>query len=266
MCCSRSATPHPYVAMPAHRPSSPFPRGRPLRGQLTRPWTALVGTSGRHSSLRHLPLWRVGYPPAATCGKASGVPNRQDELSTHESFMRLALAEAVVAEAARDVPVGAIVVDASGLVIARGHNRREADQELTAHAEIDALRRASAALNHWRLEGATLYVTLEPCAMCAGALVNARVARLVYGCADPKAGAVDTRFAIGQDPRLNHEFEVVRGVLADACGGLLKQFFSKLRRGSAVVERLQGEANLGGKINGAQLVASDGGPRDWTDP
>jgi tRNA(adenine34) deaminase len=144
-------------------------------------------------------------------------------------FMREAIGEAEAAALAGDVPVGAVVVDAAGAVVGRGRNRREADQDPTAHAEIDALRRAAAALGHWRLEGTTVYVTLEPCPMCAGALVNARVARLVYGCADPKAGAVRTLFAIGTDGRLNHRFSVTSGVLDEACAGLLKRFFARLR-------------------------------------
>ena len=143
--------------------------------------------------------------------------------------MREAIEEAEAAALAGDVPVGAVVVDASGAIVGRGRNRREADQDPTAHAEIDALRRAAAALGHWRLEGAAVFVTLEPCPMCAGALVNARVARLVYGCPDPKAGAVDTLFTIGKDPRLNHRFSVTAGVLGDECAGLLKSFFARLR-------------------------------------
>src|SRR5271170_353786 len=143
--------------------------------------------------------------------------------------MREAIAEAGAAALAGDVPVGAVVVDATGTIVGRGRNRREADQDPTAHAEIDALRRAAAALGRWRLEGATVFVTLEPCPMCAGALVNARIARLVYGCPDPKAGAVDTLFAIGRDARLNHRFAVTSGVLGDACAALLKGFFARLR-------------------------------------
>lgn len=146
-----------------------------------------------------------------------------------ERWMRAALREAEAAAEVGDVPVGAVVVGADGALLAVGRNGREADHDPTGHAEIYALRRAAAALGHWRLEGATLYVTLEPCPMCAGALVNARVARVVYGCADPKAGAVDTLFAIGQDPRLNHRFLVERGVLGEACSGVLKSFFGALR-------------------------------------
>src|SRR4029079_8553493 len=140
-----------------------------------------------------------------------------------------ALAEAEAAAAAGDVPVGAVVVDAGGALVARGRHEREAAQDPTGHAEIAALRRAAATLGHWRLSGATVYVTLEPCPMCAGALVNARVARVVYGCADPKAGAVDTLFAIGQDSRVNPRFIVERGVLGDACAGVLRSFFGALR-------------------------------------
>src|SRR6185295_11607633 len=125
--------------------------------------------------------------------------------------------------------VGALIVDANGSVLARGRNRREVDQDPTGHAEVDALRAAARRLGHWRLEGATVYATLEPCPMCAGALVNARVARLVYGCPDPKAGAVDTLFAIGKDPRLNRRFSVTAGVLAEACAAKLRGFFARLR-------------------------------------
>ncbi|WP_433935747.1 tRNA adenosine(34) deaminase TadA [Sorangium cellulosum] len=143
--------------------------------------------------------------------------------------MREAIAEAEAAAASGDVPVGALIVDANGAVLARGRNRREIDQDPTGHAEVDALRAAARQLGRWRLEGATVYATLEPCPMCAGALVNARIARLVYGCPDPKAGAVDTLFTIGRDPRLNHRFVVTSGVLADECAALLRAFFAKLR-------------------------------------
>lgn len=144
--------------------------------------------------------------------------------------MRLALEEAEAAAQAGDVPVGAVLIDAAGSVLARGRNRREADQDPTAHAEIDALRAAARARGDWHLNGCTLFVTMEPCPMCAGALVNARVARLVYGCADLKAGAVDTLFEIGRDPRLNHRFEVTAGVLAEECAAALKRFFADRRR------------------------------------
>ena len=163
---------------------------------------------------------------------STAVPLEAPE-TVDERWMREALREAEAAAEVGEVPVGAVIVDAAGVLLAVGRNGREADHDPTGHAEIYALRRAAAALGHWRLEGATLYVTLEPCPMCAGALVNARIARVVYGCADPKAGAVDTLFAIGQDPRLNHRFAVERGVLEDACAGALKSFFGALRANRA---------------------------------
>ena len=142
--------------------------------------------------------------------------------------MREALAEADRAAALGEVPVGAIVV-AHGAVLARGHNLRERDRDPTAHAELLAIRDAARALGSWRLEGCTLYVTLEPCAMCAGALVNARVERVVWGCDDPKAGACATLFTIGSDARLNHRFAMTRGVLESECRERLQTFFASLR-------------------------------------
>jgi tRNA(adenine34) deaminase len=149
-----------------------------------------------------------------------------------EAFMAIALEEAQAAAAVGDVPVGAVLVDPKGAVLARGRNVRELEHDPTGHAEIVALRRGSEALGAWRLEGCTLFVTLEPCPMCAGALVNARVARVVFGCTDPKAGAIETLFRIGSDARLNHRFEVRSGVLADACAAALRAFFDRLRRGA----------------------------------
>jgi tRNA(adenine34) deaminase len=149
-----------------------------------------------------------------------------------ETYMRAALAEAK--QAGADVPVGAVIV-LDGAVIATGRNRREATGDPTAHAEIEALRAAARSIGHWRIEG-TLYVTQEPCPMCAGALVNARVRRLVYGCPNPKAGAVETLYQIPTDARLNHRVEVMGGVLADECASVLKAFFEDLRRGGRAVE------------------------------
>jgi tRNA(adenine34) deaminase len=143
--------------------------------------------------------------------------------------MRRALAEARVAAATGDVPVGAVVIGPEGDVLGRGRNAREAANDPTAHAEILALRAAAAALGSWRLDGCTLVVTLEPCAMCAGALVLARVARLVYGATDPKAGAVGSLWDLVRDRRLNHRPEVVSGVLADECAALLREFFDAHR-------------------------------------
>jgi tRNA(adenine34) deaminase len=143
--------------------------------------------------------------------------------------MRLALTEAVAALPAGDVPIGAVVLDPVGLVVATGFNRREADGDPTAHAEILALRAAARELGHWRLTGCTLVVTLEPCTMCAGAAVLARVDRVVFGAFDPKAGAVGSLWDVVRDPRLNHRPEVVAGVLADECGGLIRDFFAEHR-------------------------------------
>jgi tRNA(adenine34) deaminase len=145
------------------------------------------------------------------------------------SWMELALEEARAAGAAGDVPVGAVVVH-EGAVLGRGRNRREVDRDPTAHAELVALREAARALGHWRVE-ATLVVTQEPCPMCAGAIVNARVRRLVYGCPNPKAGAVATLYQIPTDPRLNHRVEVIGGVRSEECAALLQAFFAALRRG-----------------------------------
>lgn len=143
-------------------------------------------------------------------------------------LMDRALALASRAGAAGDVPVGAVVA-LDGVILGEGYNSREADNDPTAHAEILALRRAATRLGSWRLDGATLCVTLEPCPMCAGALVNARVARLVYGCADPKAGGVETLYRICDDPRLNHRLQISAGVRAADCAGLLAAFFAGLR-------------------------------------
>jgi len=144
--------------------------------------------------------------------------------------MRWALQEADQAAHRGDVPVGCIIVDGRGALLARGHNRREQDQDPTAHAEIVTLRLAASMRGHWRMSDCTLYVTLEPCPMCAGALVNARIGRLVYGCSDPKAGAVRSLMRIADDARLNHRIEIVEGVLADQCAERLRAFFGALRR------------------------------------
>lgn len=145
--------------------------------------------------------------------------------------MRLALAEAAEALDAGEVPVGAVVLDAEGSVLGRGRNGREAMADPTAHAEVMALRRAAAARGHWRLTGCTLVVTLEPCTMCAGALVLSRVDRLVLGAWDPKAGAVGSLWDVVRDRRLNHRPEVVTGVLEEESATLLREFFRSHRRG-----------------------------------
>ncbi|HTW10326.1 MAG TPA: tRNA adenosine(34) deaminase TadA [Acidimicrobiales bacterium] len=148
--------------------------------------------------------------------------------ATDEVFMRLALGLASEAGRAGEVPVGAVVVR-GGEVIGRGANAREAAQDPTAHAELLALRQAAARVGSWRLDGSSLFVTLEPCPMCAGALVLARVGRLVFAVPDPKAGACGTLYNLCSDPRLNHELAVDRGVLAGECAGLLTDWFRSRR-------------------------------------
>ncbi len=143
--------------------------------------------------------------------------------------MRAALDEARLALDSGDVPVGALVVDGAGAVVGRGHNLREATGDPTAHAEVLALRDAAARVGTWRLDGCTLVVTLEPCAMCAGAIVLARVPRLVLGAWDPKAGATGSVHDLVRDRRLNHQVEVVGGVLEQECGEILRQFFEGRR-------------------------------------
>jgi len=144
--------------------------------------------------------------------------------------MAEAIAGARNAEMIDEVPIGCVIVhDPTQSIIGRGYNRRQTDRDATAHAEILAIRQAGIHLSDWRLIDCTLYVTLEPCPMCAGAIVNARIPRLVYGCDDPKAGAVRTLFQLCDDPRLNHRVEVKAGVLADQCGQLLREFFQKQR-------------------------------------
>jgi len=143
--------------------------------------------------------------------------------------MEQALACAREAEAAGEVPVGALIVDATGAVVARAANAPIARHDATAHAEMLALRVAGRALGNYRLPGCVLYVTLEPCAMCVGALVHARVARIVYGAPDPKTGACGSVFDLAATAKLNHRIDVVGGVLAEECGALLKQFFASRR-------------------------------------
>jgi tRNA(adenine34) deaminase len=149
--------------------------------------------------------------------------------ATFEPAMRAALAEADAAAAAGDVPVGAVVLDSTGAVLARGRNRREADRDPTAHAELVAIRAAARAAGGWRLDGLTLVVTLEPCTMCAGALTAARLSRLVFGAADPRAGAVGSLWDVVRDQRLAPVPEVIGGVLADDCLAVLTRFFAERR-------------------------------------
>ncbi len=143
-------------------------------------------------------------------------------------WMQEALKLAKKADALGEVPIGALVV-CDGQIVGQGYNRREIDHDPLAHAELLAIQEASKTLGRWRLTGCTLYVTLEPCPMCAGALVNSRIDRLVYGAKDPKAGAIDSLFALATDPRLNHRCQITSGLMENACSGVLKEFFAKLR-------------------------------------
>ncbi len=152
-----------------------------------------------------------------------------DRALQDEAYMRLALDEARLALDHDDVPVGAVLLDREGNVLGRGRNRREERGDPTAHAEIEALRQAAEARGLWRLEGTVLFVTLEPCAMCAGALVNARVDELVFGAWDPRAGAVETLYQVCTDARLNHRLTVRGGVLEEPCKELLQSFFRAKR-------------------------------------
>ncbi len=153
--------------------------------------------------------------------------------SSFEPAMRLALAEAAAAgqetRRAEDVPVGAVILDEGGTVIARARNRREIDRDPTAHAEIVAIRQAARVVGDWRLTGLTLVVTLEPCTMCAGAVTQARLARVVYGAEDPEAGAAGSLWDVLRDTRLSHRPEVIGGILAAECGALLRDFFAARR-------------------------------------
>lgn len=170
-----------------------------------------------------------------------------------EKYMALALAEARAAAEEGEVPIGAVVV-CDGEVVAAAHNRRETDRDPSAHAEFSAMTAAAAALDRWRLTGCTVYVTLEPCLMCAGLMVNARVDRCVFGAPDPKGGACGTLYDVSCDPRLNHEFEVEGGVLEEECAGLLREFFRARRKAAKEARRAAADAE------GASLLAPAAGP------
>ena len=156
-------------------------------------------------------------------------------------YMQLALEEAARAAEKEEIPVGAVVV-CGGTVIARAHNRREELQSPTAHAEILALQESSMALGSWRLNGCTLYVTLEPCIMCVGAILQARISRLVFGCLDPKGGVVESLYRLCEDPRLNHRPVVTRGVMEKECGQILSEFFAHLRAKDSKMARTDSPA------------------------
>jgi tRNA(adenine34) deaminase len=148
---------------------------------------------------------------------------------THDHYMRLALQQAEAARGENEVPVGCVIVH-GGQIIAAAHDQREQLRDPTAHAEMIAITQAAQSLGDWRLEGCTLYVTLEPCCMCAGAILNARIPQVIYGATNPKAGAVQSLFHLLDDDRLNHRCEVVPGVLAAPCGEILTQFFQAQRK------------------------------------
>lgn len=156
---------------------------------------------------------------------------RKTKMSTDEKMMKRALGLARQAAEMGEVPVGA-VIHRDGQIIAEAHNRREIDHDPTAHAEMLAIRDAARRLTAWRLSGCTMVVTLEPCPMCAGAMINARIDRLVYGAADPKMGCVNTFYELCTDARFNHRLEVTTGVMAEECGTELTAFFQKLREKS----------------------------------
>lgn len=164
--------------------------------------------------------------------------------------MKEALEEAQKAFDAGEVPIGAVLVDAAGTVVARAHNMRETWRDGTAHAEIIALREAAKKLERWRLSGLTLYVTVEPCPMCAGALVMSRVDRLVYGAADAKAGACESLFNIISHPALNHQLEMRSGVMEDECREIMKRFFRERRKKSSERKKRAKEATEPGKVLG----------------
>jgi tRNA(adenine34) deaminase len=149
--------------------------------------------------------------------------------ASFEPAMRAALVEAEAAGTAGDVPVGAVILDGTGAVVSRGRNRREADKDPTAHAELDAIRAAARAIGEWRLDGLTLVVTLEPCTMCAGAIATARLSRLVFGAVDQRAGAVGSLWDVVRDQRLTPVPEVIGGVLADECLDVIQRFFTERR-------------------------------------
>ncbi len=157
--------------------------------------------------------------------------------SDHQRFMRAAIAEACRAEALGEVPIGAVVV-LGGEIVGRGHNLRETSNDPTTHAEMIAIREAAAKIGHWRLLDTTLYVTLEPCVMCMGATILARIPRLVFACRDPRAGAVGSIYDFSADDRFNHRVEVVEGVLGEECSAQLSGFFQQLRAGKKLQKPL----------------------------
>lgn len=150
--------------------------------------------------------------------------------SSHEAYMALAIAQALAAERMGEVPVGAVLVDATGQVVAQDHNRTISDCDPSAHAEMNVLRRAARQMQNYRLLSTTLYVTVEPCAMCMGAIIHARIKRVVYGTPDPKWGAAESLYHLGRDPRFNHQVDIVNGICADRCRSIMQTFFRNRRK------------------------------------
>lgn len=165
-------------------------------------------------------------PPFLLCGRRAMSSNIQEH--TDEYFMRQAMRQALKARALDEVPIGCVIVK-GGKIIARGYNRRNTDRSAAAHAEISAIRKAGQKLGDWRLEGCTIYITLEPCQMCAGAIIQARMDRCVIACMNPKAGCAGSLLNVLEDERFNHQAEVTRGVLEQECSQMLKDYFRELR-------------------------------------
>jgi tRNA(adenine34) deaminase len=166
--------------------------------------------------------------------------DRSEEFASDISFMLQALEQAKEAARENEIPVGSVIVR-NDIVIAKGRNQRETLQDPTAHAEMFALKEAARALASWRLNDCTLYVTLEPCIMCVGAILQARIRRLVFGCLDPKAGAVASLYRMCDDPRLNHRVEVTKGMVEQECADILAKFFSDLRRAKKLTRYLSSQ-------------------------
>lgn len=159
----------------------------------------------------------------------SSPPKKTAQPRTHEQWMRRAITEAAKAQSKDEVPIGCVIVQ-NDKIIARGHNLRESSQDPSAHAELIAIRKAARKLGSWRLLDTILYITLEPCTMCMGAIILARIPAVVFGCYDPKGGAAGSLFDLSNDPRLNHRVELIPGILESDCSRLLSSFFTELRR------------------------------------
>ena len=254
---NRSATPPKVGAhCAAHVQLSIVPEFAPLRAAiLLAASDRLRKADGTVRSWGHAPLLWAGLAIGlSTCTLIGALGSKdamtQGMLSTDEDFRRLALDEARLAAAEGEVPIGAVVTHGGerilrdghtyiegAEVVARAHNRRETDRDPSAHAEFSALLEAARVLDRWRLTGCTVYVTLEPCLMCSGLMVNGRIDRCVFGAPDPKGGALGTLYDVSHDERLNHEFEVIGGVLAEECATELRAFFRERRERQRVARK-----------------------------